>query len=430
MASLPAHKGALYRLRHRIPDRVRESLRSFALFVWRRYVEDRCFETAGVLAYASVFALVPLSVAVFGIFAAFPVFDAMSIRLTEFLFNNFLPSAARAVEAYLRQFADSATRLTSVGVIALLASALLMMKSIEDTFNRIWRVTTPRPGLSRVLVYWTVLTMGPLLAVSSLALSSYLISLPLVGTTNAEQLLPRLLSLVPLLVELAAFTLAYTIIPNRHVLLRHAAAGGLLATVMFELAKWGFGYYLRQVPSYEQIYGTLAVLPIFLIWLYLSWVVILLGASIAASLSAFRFQPQALRLPAGHELFGLLRLVGRLHEAQLRGAAIGFETLQQSEPSLTDDLLMRLLGILQSAHIAQLNEDGDWLLARDLDHLSIAELYESSGLRIPLASTDLPGNDNLLGRQVAAIIESLRQPLREPLERPLSSVLGPVPKSP
>ncbi len=413
---------SLKQLRQLVPDRIREPLRAFSVFVWKRYVEDRCFETAGVLAYASVFAMVPLSAAVFGVFAAFPVFDAMSEQFTRFLFINFVPAAAQAVEEYLRQFADSATRLTSVGVVVLLASALWMMKSIEDTFNRIWRVTTPRPGLSRVLVYWTALTLGPLLTVSSLALSSYLLSLPLLGAGESSWL-PRLLGLVPLLVELAAFTLAYTIIPNRRVQLRHALAGGLLATLLFELAKWGLALYLRQVPSYEQIYGTLAVLPIFLIWLYLSWVVILLGASIAASLSAFRFQPKARRLPPGQELFGLLRLVARLHDAQARGVALDIETLRIMEPSLTDDLLMRLLESMQAASIVQRNESGDWLLARDLDQLRLGELYEATGLRIPLAPMALPGVDDPIGRQAMAILDALRTPIADTMDQPLRRLL-------
>jgi len=410
----------LHRLRGKIPAHIREPMGAFSKFVWHRYVEDRCFDTAGVLAYASVFALVPLSVAIFGIFAAFPVFDAMSSRLTEFLFTNFLPTAARSVEAYLRQYADSAARLTSVGVIALLASALWMMKSIEDTFNRIWRVSAPRPGLSRVLVYWTVLTLGPILAVSSLALSSYLLSLTVIGSDQELTWGPRLLSLVPLLVELSAFTLAYAIIPNRRVFFRHALAGGLLATVLFEFAKRGFAYYLQQVPSYEQIYGTLAVLPIFLIWLYLSWVVILLGASIAASLSAFRYQRKDLLLPKGYEMVGLLRLVGRLHEAQARGAAISVEALQASEPSLSDDLLMRLLGVLQSSYIVQRNESGDWLLSRDLDGLTLRELVDASGLRVPLTPLVLIGSQDELGLRVTVILNSLREPLRDVLSRPLS----------
>ncbi len=416
--------GLLDRLRQRIPDHVRERLRTFAVFLWKRYLEDRCFETAGVLAYASVFALVPLSAAVFGIFAAFPLFDAMNERMTHFLFSNFVPQAAHAVEAYLRQFADSATRLTSFGAIALLGSALLMMKSIEDAFNRIWRVAQPRPGMARFLVYWTALTLGPLLVVTSLALSSYLISLPLLGAAEAQALMPRLLQLVPMVVEFAAFTLAYTIIPHRRVQLRHAAAGGLLATLLFELAKWGFGLYLKQVPSYEQIYGTLAVLPIFLIWLYLSWVVILLGASIAASLSAFRFQPRARRVPEGYELFAMLRLVGRLHAAQARGEAVATDALRRGEQGLSDDLLMRLLGTLQAASIVQRNERGDWLLARDLDQLDLGELIEACQLRIPFTPRPLPDCDDVLGARAAAAIEALRLPLRPLLAQPLSRILS------
>lgn len=411
-------------LRRHIPDHIREPLVAFSRFVWHRYVEERCFDTAGVLAYASMFALVPLSVAIFGIFAAFPVFESLSTRLTEFLFTNFLPTAARAVEAYLRQFADSAARLTSVGVIALLASALWMMMSIEDTFNRIWRVTTPRSGFSRVLVYWTVLTLGPILAVSSLALSSYLLSLPMIGGNQEPTWGPRLLSLVPLVVELTAFTLAYAIVPNRRVFFRHALAGGVLATVLFECAKSGFAYYLKQVPSYEQIYGTLAVLPIFLIWLYLSWVVILLGASIASSLSAFRYQRKDLLLPRGFEMVGLLRLVGRLHEAQATGAAISVEALQASEPSLSDDLLMRLLGVLQSSCIVQRNEAADWLLSRDLDGLTLRELVDASGLRVPLTPLALIGSQDELGLRVTVILNSLRDPLKDVLSRPMSEALG------
>ncbi|MFA5685014.1 MAG: virulence factor BrkB family protein [Lysobacteraceae bacterium] len=411
------------RLRQRIPEHARERLRAFGLFVWKRFLEDRCFDSAGVLAYATVFALVPLSAAVFGILSAFPVFEAMSERLTRFLFDNFVPAAAQTVETYLLQFADSASRLTSVGAIALLASALLMMKNIEDAFNRIWRVKASRPGMARFLVYWTALTLGPIIAVSTLALTSYVATLPFLGDEATSGFLPRLLKWLPVGIELATFTVAYAIVPNRRVPLRHAFIGGLLATTLFELAKWGFTQYLRQVPSYEQIYGTLAVLPIFLIWLYLSWVVVLLGASIAASLSAFRFQPRSQRIPRGYELYGLLRLLGRLQAAQEQGGALGTQALCQIEPGLSDDLLMHLLESLHAASIVQRNEFGDWLLARDLDQLDLAELYEATGLRIPLGTANLPGISDPLGQRALAVIESLRTPLREAGQASLGTLL-------
>ena len=156
----------------------REQVQSFFRFLWNRFLDDRCFETAGALSYTTLFALVPLSMVVFGILSAFPVFEEWSGMLTNFVFSNFVPSSARVVESHLRDFAQSARQLTATGVVALLVSLLLTMWSIESTFNRVWRVPTPRSGLLRFLIYWTLLTLGTLGAVASLAVTSYLFSLP------------------------------------------------------------------------------------------------------------------------------------------------------------------------------------------------------------------------------------------------------------
>ena len=297
----------------------RERVQAFSQFLWTRFLDDRCFETAGALAYTTLFALVPLSVVVFGILSAFPVFDTWSTQLTGFIFSNFVPSSARVVEDYLREFAASASKLTFTGIGALLVSLLLTMWSIESTFNRVWRVPTPRPRLMRFLVYWTLLTLGSLMAVASLAVTSYLFSLPVLSGVEQLDWSQRLLGYLPNLVELAVFSVAYWLIPHRSVPFRFALAGGLFATVLFELAKRGFAAYLLGVPTYDQLYGALAVAPIFMIWIYLSWIVVLLGASFAASLSAFRYQPRALQLPPGMELYGYLRLLGRMDESRRTG---------------------------------------------------------------------------------------------------------------
>jgi membrane protein len=411
----------------------RERLSAFGRFLWKRFRDDRCFESAGAMAYTTVFALVPLTAAVFGIVSAFPAFQTWLDQLTEFIFSNFVPEAARIVEQYLREFADSARGLTSVGAIALLATALLMLAAVEDTFNRIWRVSTPRPRLARFLVYWTVLTLGPLLALAVLAIWSYLVSLPLLSDAARDPSLSQnLLRLAPILIELAGFTLAYTIIPNRRVQLRHALVGGVLATVLFELAKFGFALYLRQVPSYAQIFGAMAVVPIFLIWIYLSWVVILLGASIASSLSAFRFQPRALRLPPGYEFYGLLRLLGRLDAARERGDALQTAEIEALEPCLTDDLLQRLLASLSEIHVVQRGEEGGWLLSRDPESICLRELYEAARLRLPAgAAAQLPGAEDELGRRAIEAVERLRAPLDHGLSLTLADVLaGSLPAAP
>ncbi|MCG6116764.1 MAG: YihY family inner membrane protein [Aquimonas sp.] len=404
--------------RSALPLLDRRRLHAFGVFLWRRFVEDRCFETASALAYATVFAMVPLAAAVFGVISTFPVFDAWSEQLTAFLFNNFVPQAARAVETYVRDSAVSASRMTLAGVIGLLVVALLLMKGIEDTFNRIWRVPSGRGPMARFLMYWAALTVGPLLVVVSLALSSYLFSLPMLA--DGARAGGPVLRTTPFLLVLAGFTCAFVIVPNRGVRLRDALAGALLAALLFELAKAGLSFYLRQVPTYEQIYGALAVIPIFLLWVYLSWIAVLLGASFAASLSAFRYLPSERRLPAGLELLGLLRLLGRFAEAQQRGEELDTDALREREPSLSDDELMRMIELLQAQSVLRRSEQGGWLLVRDLDRMRLRELYSGARLRVPLEALPPELLADALGRRIAPRLQALAAGLGAPLDTPLS----------
>ncbi|MBB5208875.1 YihY family inner membrane protein [Chiayiivirga flava] len=406
-----------------IADFDRERARTFGRFLWHRFVEDRCFESAGALAYATLFALVPLAAVVFGVVSMFPLYESLIDQLTGFVFRNFVPSAAETVSDFLRESSANARGLPGLGAITLLVTALLTLASIEDTFNRIWRVAAPRRALSRVLIYWSALTLLPLLAVASLAVSSYVTSVPFLASDSAGSGIGHgLLRGLPLLLELAAFTLAYRLIPNRTVASRHALLAGALATVLFEAAKTGFAIYLARA-NYQALYGAVAVIPIFLIWIYVSWVVVLLGASFAASLSAFRFQPANLRLPVGFEMFGLLRLLGRFEEAQSTGRSLHTEELRVLEPSLTDDLLMRMLGEMAAIQVLQRTENGGWVLVRDLDHLPLAELYEAANLRVPVAEALLPGRDDDLGKRVLAALNELRLPLRDELRRNVGTIL-------
>jgi membrane protein len=406
-----------------IKDFDRDRARAFGSFLWHRFVEDRCFESAGALAYATLFALVPLAAVVFGVVSMFPLYESLIDKATGFIFRNFVPSAAVNVADFLRESSANARGLPGLGAITLLVTALLTLANIEDTFNRIWRVSAPRRALSRVLIYWSALTLLPLLAVASLAVSSYVTSVPFIASDGAGSGVGHgLLRGLPLLLEILAFTLAYRLIPNRTVALRHALIAGLLATVLFEAAKTGFAIYLSRA-NYQALYGAVAVIPIFLIWIYVSWMVVLLGASFAASLSAFRFQPASQRMPVGYEMFGLLRLLGRFAEAQDTGRALHTEDLRLLEPSLTDDLLMRMLGEMAAIQVLQRTESGAWVLVRDLDHLSLAELYEAANLRVPVAEARLPCRDDALGKRVELALNELRLPLREQLKRNVGVIL-------
>jgi len=401
----------------------RERVRSFTHFLLKRFLADNCFQTAGALSFTTIFALVPLTTTVFGVIAMFPVSQQWGDQLTAYIFSNFVPQAARAVADYLRGFAASARGMTGLGIAGVLLSCLLMMWSIEDAFNRIWRVGIPRRFLARFGIYWAALTLGPLLSVLSLAISSYFFSLPFLAGAQERILLKYVLGVVPVLMELAAFTAAYAVIPNRSVGWRFALAGGVLATVLFELAKFAIAFYLTRA-SYQQIYGALAVIPILMFWIWISWVVILLGASLAASLSAFRYQPASARLPVGYEIYALLRLLGRFAEARVHGRGLHSEDLHRLEPMLTDDLLQRMLTMLCGIAVIQRNESGTWLLSRDLNQLPMAELYEAAGLRVPISEIQLPCHEDALGRDAQAALDALRLPLRDGLRRDVGSIFG------
>ncbi len=404
----------------RLRDRARA--RTFFAFLFRRFLDDRLFEAAGALSYTTVFALVPLSMVVFGVLSAFPVFDQWSDSLTNYIFTNFVPSAARKVEDYLKGFTANTGQLTTAGVIALVTSLLITLFSVEGTFNRIWRVKTARPKFSRFLVYWTVLTLGALVAATSLALSTQLFSLAVFSTAPGRMLEALMLRVAPMAIELLAFAAIFRVVPHRTVKWRHAAAGAVLSVLLFELVKWGIGLYIGSFGSYQKIYGPLAFVPVFLLWIYLGWVSILLGASFASSMSAFRYQPAAMRLPEGFEIYGLLRLLGRFAEQRKAGRGLHTDEILQLEPLLTDALVQELLGELCEVGVVVRAESGEWLLARDLDELSMADLYEACQLRIPIAEAHLPCRDDALGGAALAELDELRLPLRDLLRRRVSNI--------
>ena len=404
----------------RVRDRAR--MARFGRFLWHRFLDDRLFQAAGSLAYTTVFALVPLVIVVFGVLSAFPVFERWSEALSDYVFSNFVPSAARAAEGYLHQFSASAGQLTAAGVIALVVSLLITLNNVEQTFNRIWRVASARPQLTRFLVYWTVLTLGSMLAAASLAVSAKVFALPLFGTSEGRWLADIGLRLAPVTIEFVCIMLAYRVVPHHTVKWRHAIPGALLAAVLLELVKWGMGLYLGSFQSYQKLYGTVAFVPILLLWIYLGWVTVLLGASLSSSIAAFRYQPLALRLPQGCELYGLLRLIGRFRQAREDGQGLDEEQVLALEPMLTDSLLQELLCKMEAIGLLRRDERGQWLLARDLHRITLKELYEALRLRIPVAEEYLPLREDALGQAACAALDELRVPLRALLKRPVDEV--------
>lgn len=393
---------------------------AFARFVWQRFRDDKCFETAGALAYTTLFALVPMAAAVFGILSIMPAFQGVTETLRDFVFSNFVPAAGNAVQDYIMKFVGNTRKLTGIGAIVLLLSALAMLFNIEERFNRIWRVNHRRPPVSRFLMYWGALTLGPLLVLGGVTLTSYLAAAPFIGRVDAHHgIWQHLWSVLPFVVTLLGLFALYMLVPNCRVRWRQAGTGALLAAILFEIARWAFSSYVRGVPSYEQIYGQLAVIPIFLIWVYLSWVIVLLGASVSASLTAFVYRPDTARLPTGCEFLGLLYLLQHLQRAQHRGEGMSHDAMLHCEPFLSDELLERYLTELEEASVVRRTDDGDWVMVRNPRDVSLAGLYAHGGYRLPLDSSawsDLAGG---LPRELVAALEHLVANLRTGLDMSL-----------
>lgn len=264
----------------------------FVLTVSRRYVRDRCPRVAGALAFTTVLAIVPLTAVGFAVLSIFPVFESWMVTVQSFVYGNFVPAAGEAVSRYLQQFAANAGRLTVWGLVFLFVTAVMLIATIEETFNDIWHVRRKRKLVRRLVSYWAVITLGPVLLGLSLSITSYIGSLPFFAQAQTFIGMRRvMLGVTPIAFELTAFVLLYTVVPNCPVRPRHALAGAVLATVLFEVAKRTFGAFIVSFSTYRAIYGAVAALPVFLIWIYLTWVIALLGAQVTAALPHWRATP-------------------------------------------------------------------------------------------------------------------------------------------
>ena len=264
-------------------------------WVVQRFREDRCTRVAGALSFTTLLALVPLTAVMFAIFSRFEIFQSWMMLVQEFIYGNFVPASGEAVSRYLQKIAANAGKLTIWSLLFLILTSLMLMATIERVFNDIWHVPQTRARLHRYLSYGALLVLGPVLIGISLWSTYYLISLPLFSRhAPLGGLKVFLLAAVPVIFEWLAFWALYVVVPNYRVRLRHGLIGSLITTATLEMAKRGFVFFVTHFANYKAIYGAVAALPVFLIWVYLSWTIILLGAVVTATLPEWR-RPQAVR---------------------------------------------------------------------------------------------------------------------------------------
>ena len=260
--------------------------KTFGTIFWQRFNQNKLTQAAGYLTYSTMLAIVPLIMVIFSIFSAFPVFNEVTGALKAFIFTNFAPSASDMVGQYIDEFVNNSKKMSAVGIISLIVVALMLINSIDRTLNSIWQDTGTRPIFTSFAIYWLILTLGPLLVGVSIAASTYVKAMFESAANFSFGL--KLLSFVPFLSTWFIFTMIYMVVPNKKVSIKHSAAGALIAAVFFTLGKQAFAWYILTFPSYQLIYGAMATLPIMLLWIQLSWTVVLLGAQLAAVLAEVR----------------------------------------------------------------------------------------------------------------------------------------------
>lgn len=396
----------------------------FARYLAERFNENRGLQTAGALSFTSVLALVPLVAVTIYVLSGFPVFNGLIRTIHHFLFTNFVPTTGEVVQKYLERFAAKATNLTTVGVIFLFVTALLVMQTIDQTMNDIWRIKVKRRRTTSFLVYWAVLSLGPPLVGLSLASTSYVASLPLIQQTVGGDVKTTVLNVLPFTFMVIAFTLLYTLVPNCPVKIRHALTGALAAAVLFEGAKQAFAAYVTRVPTYAVIYGSLATVPLFLFWIYISWLIALLGAELTYCVGHYRRERGAPDVNIGGlELIAAYRIMGHLVKGQHDGNTVSTNGLLEKEPVLNESNLLGLMELLREQKLIHSTDAGDWSLSRDATTLTLGDLYRALPDALPRTLGPWEHADPW-NQVLAQRLDDANRSLDEILDTPLPQLYG------
>ncbi|CAB3726555.1 MULTISPECIES: YihY family inner membrane protein [Achromobacter] len=346
-------------------------------FVLQRANEEKLLQVASSLTFTTVLAIVPMLAVVLSLFTAFPVFQEFRVALEDFLTTSLMPpSVSDNIMDYLNQFAHQASRLTAIGGAFLLVTSLLLIMTIDQAFNDIWRVSRQRPLPQRALVYWAIITLGPVLAGASLWATSFVARESLGLIKDVPEVISVVVSFIPLVLTGLGFAALFVVVPNRDVLWRDALIGGCVTAIVLEIMKSAFAFYLTRFPTYTVIYGAFATLPIFLLWIYLSWLAVLLGATLASSAPLIRLGRWHINRYPGASFVDALDALRALRRAQLSTpGGVAANTLA-SELRLHQDELNEVLETLSKMGLATRSPEDNWMLTCDARETSLAPVVD------------------------------------------------------
>ncbi len=264
------------------------AFRRFSFFLFRRVQSDMVFRVAASLSYTTLIAIVPLLAIGLAIFSAFPVFEGAKEQLQEIILRNFVPDIEQEVSQYFADFINATAKLTALGVIGIAVTAILMLSTIENSLNFIFKVYKPRNIKTKITLYWTVITLGPLLFGTALSLRGYLYTIQKYMPEDIISSQYFISAAVPSLFTILTLVLLYVMVPNKKVKISNALIGAFTAMVMFYLLRKFFGLVISASATYKTLYGAMATVPVLLIWIYCSWVVVIFGAVVTAAVGEYR----------------------------------------------------------------------------------------------------------------------------------------------
>jgi membrane protein len=350
---------------------------------------------AASLSFTSALAVVPALAVVLAILTAFPAFEAMRNAAQDFILGNVVPDTGMKMREQIESFVKAAGRLTAIGAVGLAATSILMLLTIESSFNEIFHVTRQRPLLTRLLVLWAVITVGPFLLGLSFTMFGYFAAAKMLVENDVTKTLNvGLGEIAPTILAWLGISFLYLVVPNRRVLLKDAMIGAGAAAILFGFLRYSFAAYVSSMTSYQAVYGAVAAVPVFLVWVYLNWIVVMAGAVIAAQLPDWRYAKAGRKDQPLDRLTLAMDVIAQLATAQNAGGALRARKLAKIL-AVPDVALSRVLDILRAGRFVAVTDEGGWILSRDLDRIALADVVHQFNLGLDFAGIVRGSSDHL-----------------------------------
>lgn len=354
----------------------------FLRFLTRHFFEDNCQQKAASLTYTTMLSIVPILTVLLMILSSVPALASVRAQIYEVIYSNLLPQSGLQVSKYINNFAEKSTNLTAIGAMVLFVTTIMTLTTIERAFNQIWRVEERSGGIKSMMRYWTIVTLGPLVLGTAFIASSTVQSLSFLNRQIAGYGIDWSfwVQVVSIAVTVAGFIAMYWFIPKARVPFKNAAIAGIFVAILFELLKYVFGSVMTNFTSYEAIYGAFAALPIFLLWIFLSWNLILLGVEISYTLTIFETEEVYPR----HPLLSLLDMLHLVHSHHLKGDAVSEQELRDVLGRKELPKWYTYINYLKDSHLITTTEDGEYVLKKDLGRMTLWDFYRTLPYPLPI----------------------------------------------